>query len=152
MPHYFLDTSALVKYYHPELGSEEVSRILAEPGSVCSIARLTLTEMASVFAKKVRVGEIRSRDFELLRLRFLADVRSRLLLPLRILNGHFELAGDLIARHGKMRQIHPLDALQLAVALSARSPTPVDHFVSADQRFLNVAALEGCPIINPEAV
>ena len=42
--------------------------------------------------------------------------------PVRILNAHFESAGDLITRHGKTRQIHTLDALQLAVALSIQQP------------------------------
>jgi predicted nucleic acid-binding protein len=150
MPHYYFDTSALVKHYHDEAGSLEVSRILGEANSAFSIARLTLAEMISVFAKKVRMGEIRDPDFELLRLRFFADIRGRLLLPVRVLNSHFEAAGDLIARHGKSRQLHTLDALQLTVALSVQHPSPVDHFVSADQRLLEIVTLEGLSVINPE--
>src|SRR5438552_1531250 len=100
MPHYCFDTSALVKHYHTELGSTAVDRILGEPGSVFSIARLTLTEVPSVFAKKVRTGEIADADFDGLRLRFFADVRGRLLTPVRILNGHFEAAGALVAKYG----------------------------------------------------
>ena len=57
-------------------------------------------------------------------LRFYADVRDRTMTPVRILNAHFESAGDLIARHGKTRQIHTLDAIQLAVALSIQQPVP----------------------------
>lgn len=78
MPHSFLDTSALVKHYHVELGSPEVERILTESGSRYSIARLTLTEMPSVFAKKVRTGQIVDKDYERLRLRFHADIRNLL--------------------------------------------------------------------------
>src|SRR5277367_3971640 len=106
MPHYFLDISALVKHYHTEPGSPKVDQILGEAGSAYSIARLTLTEMLSVFAKKVRTGEIVDADFDRLRLRFYADVRNRTVTPVRILNAHFESAGDLIAKHGKSRQIH----------------------------------------------
>ena len=29
-----IDTSALVKYYHPEEGTQEVTQIIEEPGSV----------------------------------------------------------------------------------------------------------------------
>jgi predicted nucleic acid-binding protein len=150
MPHYYFDTSALVKRYHVEAGSPEVSRILSGADSVFTIARLTLAEMISVFAKKVRMGEIRDPDFELLKLRFFSDVKGRVLLPVRVLNSHFEAAGDLIARHGKSRQLHTLDALQLAVALSVQYPSPVEHFVSADQRLLEIVALEGLSGINPE--
>jgi uncharacterized protein len=129
MPHYFLDTSALVKHYHTELGSPMVHQLLGESGANYSIARLTLTEMPSVFAKKVRMGEIGDAEIDRLRLRFFADVRNRAVMPVRILNAHFESAGNLIERHGKTRQIHTLDAIQLAVALSLQQPTAIDHFV-----------------------
>jgi len=150
MPHYFFDTSALVKHYHTELGSTRVDQILGEAGSDYSIARLTLTEVPSVFAKKVRVGEIADADFDRLRLRFYADVRNHTVTPVRILNAHFESAGDLIARHGKTRQIHTLDALQLAVALSIQQVVAIDHFICADQRLCDIASLEGFAVINPE--
>jgi predicted nucleic acid-binding protein len=115
-----------------------------------SIARLTLTEVISVFAKKVRTGEIVDADFDRLRLRFYADVRNRTVTPVRILNAHFESAGDLIARHGKSQQIHTLDALQLAVALSIQQPTAINQFICADQRLCDIALLEGLAVINPE--
>ena len=150
MAHYFFDTSALVKHYHAELGSPEVSRILGDAHSVRSIARLTMAEMISVFAKKVRMGEIRERDFDLLAFGFFSDVAGRLVVPVRILNSYFAAAGELISKHGKSRQLHTLDALQLAVTLSIRRPTPIDHFVSADQRLLDVVALEGLSGVNPE--
>ncbi len=51
------------------------------------------------FAKKVRTGEIPDIDFDRLRLRFFDDVRNRVVTPVRILNAHFQAAGDLIARH-----------------------------------------------------
>ncbi|WP_165066049.1 type II toxin-antitoxin system VapC family toxin [Paludisphaera rhizosphaerae] len=152
MPHYFFDTSALVKHYHAEAGSLEVSKIVDDPKSINSIARLTLAEMVSVFARKVRTGEIRDPDFDLLKLRFFADVAHRLIVPVRILNGHFEAAGSLISKHGRTRQLHTLDALQLAVALSIQFPSPVDHFVSADQRLLEIAARQGLSCINPETI
>ena len=106
-------------------GGTDSRRILSD----YFIARLTLTEVPSVFAKKVRIGEIPDADFDLLSLRFYADVLNRTVTPVRILNAHFESAGYLIAKHGKTRQIHTLDAIQLAVALSIRQPAPIDRFV-----------------------
>jgi predicted nucleic acid-binding protein len=150
MPRYFFDTSALVKHYHTEPGSPKVDSILGEPGSEYLIARLTLAETPSVFAKKVRTGKIADGDFDRLRLRFFDDVRLRTFTPIRILNAHFESAGDLIGRHGKTRQIHTLDALQLAVALSIQQPSPIDQFICADQRLCEIALLEGLTVLNPE--
>jgi predicted nucleic acid-binding protein len=152
MPHFYFDTSGLAKHYHTERGSTEVDRILGESGSRYSIARLTLTEVPSVFAKKVRTGEVADPDFDGLRLRFFADIRDRLLNPIRILNGHFEAAGNLVVKYGRTRQLHTLDAIQLAVALSIEYPTRIDHFVCADQRLCDIATLEGLAVINPELV
>jgi predicted nucleic acid-binding protein len=150
MPHYFFDTSALVKHYHIEPGSPRVDQILAEPGSIYFIARLTMTELLSVFAKKVRIREIAGVDFDGLRLRLYSHVQNQTLRPVRMLNGHFESAGNLIAKHGKTRQLHTLDALQLAAALSIQRPTAIDHFVCADQSLCEIALLEGLTVINPE--
>jgi len=150
MTRYFFDTSALVKHYHTEPGSAKVDLVLAEPGSEHFIARLTLAEAPSVFAKKVRTGEIADVDFDRLRLRLHADVRNRTLTPVRILNSHFDSAGDLIAKHGKTRQTRTLDALQLAIAHAIQQPTPVDQFVCADQRLCDLALLEGLAVVNPE--
>jgi predicted nucleic acid-binding protein len=150
MPHYFFDTSALVKRDHIELGSTKVDEILVETGSSFSIARLTFAELSSVFAKKVRMGAITGADFDGLRLRFYADVRNRILLPVRLVNAHFESAGELISRHGKSRHIYALDAIQLAVALSIQQPEPVSRIICADQRLCDVALLEGLTVINPE--
>lgn len=150
MSHYFFDTSALVKHYHSELGSSKIDRILGEPGAFFTISRLSITEMTSVFAKKVRTGEIFDHDFDEIRLRFFADVRDRLFNPIRILNSHFEVAGDLITRYGKTQQIHALDAIQLSVALSIAEPIRIDQFVCADQRLCKIALLDGLHVLNPE--
>jgi hypothetical protein len=87
-----------VKHYHIELGSPKVDQLLGESRSDYSIARLTLAEAPSVFAKKVRTGVIHETDFDRLRLRFYAHVRNRSLIPVRILNAHFESAGKLIIK------------------------------------------------------
>ena len=57
----FLDTSALVKYYHQEIidreeETQEVTRIIEEPDSRHSISRLSLVETVSAFAVKFRNG------------------------------------------------------------------------------------------------
>ncbi len=56
MADYFFDSSALGKYYHVEVGTAEVDRLLKEPGARPFISRLNLVEVQSVFAGKVRKG------------------------------------------------------------------------------------------------
>jgi hypothetical protein len=71
MARYFFDTSALVKNYHAEAGTDAVDRLIGGAGAEILIARLTLVET-------------------------------------------------------------------------------IDHFICADHRLCDVAALEGLPVINPE--
>lgn len=150
MPLYFFDTSALVKHYHVEAGTDAVDRLIGEPGAVLLIARLTLVETVSVFAHKVRTGEFQAAEFARLRALFAAHVAGRRYQVFRLLNVHYDRARNLIARHGLHRQIRTLDALQLSVALQLNQVAPIDRFVCADQRLCDIAVLEGLVIINPE--
>jgi len=132
MPRYFFDTSALVKRYHAESGTPEVRRLLTEPDAECVISRLATVEVLSGFAGKVRTGVFSSAAFIRLRGQFLADVKRRVVRPVRIVNAHYQLAGDLISQHGMSRQLRTLDAVQLAVALHLHQTALIDHFVCAD--------------------
>jgi predicted nucleic acid-binding protein len=147
----FIDSSALIKYYHDEIGSPNVQRILGEAGSEHFIARFTLVELRSALAKKVRMGLIAAQDHRQIQRRFRVDVNQRLLHPLRMLNAHFDAAGDLIDEHGISRWLRALDAVQLAGALHLHQTTPIDHFVCADQDLCTVASLEGLVVINPQS-
>jgi len=77
MSDHFLDTSALVKHYHPEIGTPKIDLLWNAPGARLFISRLGVVETVSVFAKKVRSGLIAAGDFNLLRRRFFADLRKR---------------------------------------------------------------------------
>ena len=55
---YFLDTSALVKRYHWEQGSEGVDALFAEPDRHLIISDLSIIELGSALTKKVREREI----------------------------------------------------------------------------------------------
>ena len=146
---YFFDTSALVKNDHAETGTADVQRMLREAGSEFLISRLATVEMVSGFAGKVRTGLCSSSDFDKLRRRFYADVRMRMVRPIRIVNVHYQIAGDLIAKHAMSHPLRTLDAIQLAVALHIHRSVPIDHFVCADQRLCDVATLEGLTVIKP---
>lgn len=150
MSHHFLDTSGLVKHYHPEVGTLEVDRLWADPGSELLISRLSVVETVSVFAKKVRSGLISPADFGLLRGRFFADLRRRRPVIVRMLVRHFQEADRLLQQYGLAHSLHTLDALQLAVALDLRQRGMLDELVAADRVLVTVAALEGLTVFDPE--
>ena len=146
----FFDTSALVKHYHAEAGTAVVDRIIGTPGAELFLARLTLVETISVFAIKVRTGAFDPPEFARLRGLFATHVARRRYQVVRLLNAHYDRAQDLVTSYGLTRQIRTLDALQLAVALHLHQMAPLDHFVCADQRLCDIAALEGLAVLNPE--
>ncbi len=151
MPNYFLDTSALAKLYHKEAGSEYVDRILREPGSRSLISRLSIIEMESVLAIKVRTGEIDQRDVEIARRCLRADLsQQRLLVGAPIRTQHYQTARILLERYGASEGLRTLDALQLAIALDLQQLGLIAVIVAADQRLCRVASLAGCSAVNPE--
>jgi hypothetical protein len=70
---YFLDTSALVKRYHPERGSEVVQRAFADPTAHRLISDISIIE---VHSGRVRIGEITPEDFHAVKVAFAADIQS----------------------------------------------------------------------------
>ena len=96
MTRYFLDSSALVKHYHTELGTDAVDRIIGEAGAELLIARLTLVETISVFAIKVRTGEFDVLEFARLRALFATHIARRRYQVFRLLNVHYVRARELI--------------------------------------------------------
>ena len=77
MSAYFFYTSALAKVYHPEIGTPKVVEIVEAIGAQVQISRLTVVELRSVFAIKVRTQAVNREDVSLLLRQFQEDVVSR---------------------------------------------------------------------------
>jgi predicted nucleic acid-binding protein len=146
----FFDTSALGKYYHREIGTDRVDELIIASGELSLISRLSIVELHSVFAKKVRTKVISADDFELLRRRFAQDVRQRRFQIVRLTSPDFDMATKLIRRIGLNQNLRTLDALQLAIALKLREKGLIDRFICADQNLCILSAGEGLTVINPE--
>lgn len=150
MPDYFFDTSALGKNYHNEVGTPKVEQLLKEPGARHFISRLTVIEIQSVFAGKVRAGVIGESDFRTLRRRFLTDVARHRLDVVRLTGFHYQQAEQLIRKHAMSYSLRTLDAIQLSVVLDLRARGLSNYFVCADRNLCKVAVSEGLTVINPE--
>jgi predicted nucleic acid-binding protein len=138
VPVFFLDTSALVKRYVAEAGSQTVIDLLSTPSVNVLIADITRAEFASAVNRRLREGAVSAEQHRALKSAFAVHlVDDYLVAPLE--STHITSACDIIEAHG----LRAYDAVQLAVALSLRdllapAGQPIG-FVSADPR-LNVAA------------
>lgn len=150
MPHYFFDTSAVAKHYHAEAGTPRVEALLATPDGTFTVSRLSVVELHSALAKKVRTGPLTRTEFERVTRRFRSDVTAKRWRVVRLLVAHYQAAERLIRRVGLTQGLRTLDALQLAVAVSLNEPGRAVGFVSADQNLCAIAAAEGLSVNNPE--
>ena len=150
MAGYFFDSSVLVKRYHPETGTPFVDQIVNTADNVIRVARLTIAELTSAFAIKVRTQSINRDDADVFLRQFRGDIATGKLEVFSIGEAEFAGAESLVERYAFVSRLRALDALQLAVALELRHQQLVDHFVAADAILCEVARLEGFAVINPE--
>ena len=93
---------------------------------------------------------ITAAEFQMARGKFLADIAGGLWQAVPVMAADFDLAEQLLVRHGLVHDMRTLDAIQLAVALGLNASVPLAAFVCADNGLCRVAAAEGLPVINPE--
>jgi predicted nucleic acid-binding protein len=147
---YFFDSSALVKLYHPEVGTPAIHQIVNSVDSLVRVSRLTVAEITSAFAIKVRTQAISRDDADVFLHQFREDVASRKLEIFSIGESIFATTEAQVERYAFDSRLRALDALQLAVALDLRTQELVNHFVASDAILCDVAKLEGFSVINPE--
>lgn len=150
MPADYFETSAVLKLYKPELGSSKVESILQSAPSRPFVSRFAVIEVFSVFNRFVRKASITVADYHLVEGRFLADLNVGMFDILAVQDTHFDLAEQLVRKHGKQRECQAPDAIHLAVALSIHRAGELREFVSADRALLSLAVAEGLPTRNPE--
>ena len=150
MPGYFLDSSAIGKLYHVEVGTPVVQALVMQSDNALYISRLAAVEVPSAFAGKVRTGQLTVDDIELLRVRFRADLRRKILRTVAMKAGHFRDAEGLINIHGVHARLRTLDAVQLAVAIDLQRRGLAETFVCADKALCQVAEKVGFAVLNPE--
>ena len=149
MPGYFVDTCALAKLYHPEIGSVWMDSLVQSRGARLIISQLSLIEIQSVFATKVRTGVIDKATLEQLRGLFFADLAKGRFEVVSLAGRHFRGAEALVRSYAVDQSLRTLDAIQLSVALDLRRRGAAPEFVSSDKRLGEVAALAGLSVLNP---
>ena len=142
----YLDTSALIKLYVEEDGTERVVAITADfDGVQVIILDFTPLEARSAVRRRQREGDISGADADRILDRIEADTSSSFLVQPST-SAVIEGAARLIDRH----PLRAYDALQLAGCLVIRDIVPgLLTFVCADVRLCGAAELEGLTVLNP---
>lgn len=123
--------------------------LIHSPSVRLTISQLSLVEIESVFATKVRTGVIDKAALAQLRGLFYADLsRGRFEIVL-LARRHFQGAEGLLRTYAPDYALRTLDALQLSMALDLRRHETVSELVTSDRTLCGVAALEGLPVVNP---
>lgn len=133
---HFLDTSALVKRYVTEPGSDQIRRLLRRNIEI-ALARITEAEAYAAIARAVRMNVLddddRNRAFE----QIAEDVAAARVVEIR--RSVVSTVRDLVVRW----PLRGYDAIQLACALRLQSENLAVTFWCADDALANAARGEG---------
>lgn len=151
----YFDSSALVKRYLSEDGSEAVRRRFGSQERIFT-SWLSYAEVLAVFGRKVQAGDIRREEFETLQNQLMSDWQSSLVV--------LEVNGRVLSNLPELVIRYPLkgaDAIQLSAALWLRNTCALTpdfaqgdlhlEFWVADQSLARIAAQCGLSVFNPES-
>ena len=147
---YYLEPSALVKYYVTEPGSTWVRVLVDTQDNALATAELTIAEVSAALAVIARTGRISRRQRNELWGKFKRD----LLIRYEFLSTH----RTTINRAAELCQEHPLrgfDAVHLASGLQLQETLAQQEeggtitFVTGDDALVTAAQAEGLTVDNP---
>ncbi|MBN2551094.1 MAG: type II toxin-antitoxin system VapC family toxin [Anaerolineales bacterium] len=155
MSEYYFDSSALVKLYIDETGSQWVDSIYHAVDAArrsahqISFARIGIVEVAAAIARRERLGQIPPAKKPLLYARFMRDSRERF--------AGLDLTEEVIQLAAELTQQMPLrgyDAVHLATALRLNQELgaaglPGLIFVTADEQLYQTARQQSLQVDNP---
>lgn len=137
----FVDTSALVKLYFTEAGSEEMVALALRRKMAASV--LTYAELHATLARMLRTGDLSVDEHTELSDAFEIDWSAMTRLPLDTRT--LDLVPDLCTRH----PLRASDAVQLASAVALREGGLDVDFVCSDERLKSAGAAEGFAVVDP---
>ena len=141
----YLDTSALVKRFVAEKGSDRVREIVSA-GAPAATSKIGYAEVHAALARRRRDGSLSTRQYTKACRNFEEDWQTYIRVELQ--DEVLLLARDLIRR----RPLRGFDAIHLASALTlGRELGEPMTFVAADTRLLDAAKAEKLRVTNPEA-
>jgi predicted nucleic acid-binding protein len=147
---YYLEPSALVKYYVTEPGSTWVRQLVDDEDNVLVSAEITITEVSAALAVVARVGRITRRQRDELWGRFRRDLLTRYeFLPTH--RGIINRAAELCQGHPLrgFDAIHLASGFQLQEMMAQGDEETTITFVTGDDALVGAAQAEGLIVDNP---
>ncbi|MGB9086278.1 MAG: type II toxin-antitoxin system VapC family toxin [Terriglobales bacterium] len=146
---YYLETSALVKLYVYEPGTDRLLGLTAsDAGHRFAILSLAQVEFRAAIRRRQRVGEIPDSAADELVESFRRHAEGKFLIQ-SFSDTLFDVALALIDSY----PLRGYDAVQLAGYLVLRSISGAEEptFVCADRVLISAARTEGCPVLDPSS-
>lgn len=144
---YFLETSALVKFYVREPGTDRVLALAERPGEnrLVTLA-LSKIEFRSAVRSRERNGELPTHVANHLLDAFDRHLQSRFVTQM-VTDFVLDIACTLVDSYA----LRAYDAIQVAgyTALKASAGPDVPVFVCSDRTLLTAAKQEGIPVLDP---
>ena len=150
MAGFFCDSSAIVKRYVNEIGSNFVDGLAdLNSGNVILLARITRVEVVSAIARRLKNGSVTAADAQNAVTAFQHDLTNNYF-TVEITPVLLSVAMSLATKHA----LRGYDAVQLAAALEANDERiatglPPLTLVSADTDLNTAAQAEGFSVENP---
>jgi len=150
MTTYYVDTSALVKRYIDEVGSDRLRATLdTQPAPSIIVVHLIIVEVTSALTRRMREGTLTPAEYAQVQNAFRFDCLNEYEIVTAV--------GDIIDQANRLLERHPLrayDAVHLAAAVVANQQLLANNlapliFLSADERLNNAASAEGLTVDNP---
>jgi uncharacterized protein len=146
----YVDSSALIKRYIRESGTDRLNAKLEEAFTLNSgifVSVIGYAEVLATISRCLRENPRRLRKTDLFRRRFQVDWTSAF--------SRVELTADILDLVARLVKTHPLrgsDAIHLASAIWVRNTLQNNLlvFVASDNRLKNAASLEGMTVFDPE--
>jgi predicted nucleic acid-binding protein len=138
---YFFDTSALVKVYHREEGSDFCLKIYSSQSPII-ISELARVELLSALYRKHREKQLNAKALQAVLKIFKLDYNDRY----EVLQLASLIYDDACTQHSSVHGLRTLDSLQLATFLNYCEQDQ-DSFVCADKKLFDVVKSEGVDAI-----
>jgi uncharacterized protein len=142
LPLAYVDTSAFIKRFVEELGTNAIEQFIAEGNFTLAISSLSMVEIRTVLKRKILQNEISTDTAKSIKELIHLEIASQSLFFQTIDAGTFERTGHLI--EGLTSQLGALDAIHLACAKTAKC----ELMVSADKQLLRASIEAGLAIFD----
>jgi len=146
----FIDTSALVKRYAKEKGSEEVDELF-QKGKDVWISQLSIVELLSALHRKAREKELLPEDVSIARAACFRDLRRKRIGVVAFDRRIFKDTLKLFLKDQSFLHLRTLDTFQISFADKLNRDRGLDMFVVSDRKLKEtLLSIRNYPVLDPE--